>query len=174
MRLLRLITLRKVLHENLSGGRSCLWSSTELLLKDIFVFFHIKLQDIPELPLMICPCYLSKPGLQALSVSRLLHHLWAMSVPCCKLISFNSGEPGLNWENSLWTTMRYNVKILDVPQNLSLRQDTAMTLTQRPQTTANKEETYFTSVIMARKWHFTKRNKLLYFRHFQSSYSFPF
>lgn len=131
-RLLTLSTLRKILRENtivLQGHKWRILSLLEALKfmqqKDDSVLFHINLQDMPELPLMICHCYLSKPGLQVVDVISLLHHLWAVSFSSCKLISLklkeghsvhlNLGEnnKGLDGGKFLCTT-RYDSNILNV------------------------------------------------------------
>lgn len=94
-RCLTLITLRKILRKNttvLQGHRWQILSLSEalkfMLQKDISVLIHINLQDMPELPLMICHCYLSKLGLQAVYVISLLHHLQTVSFSSSKLFSF--------------------------------------------------------------------------------------
>lgn len=99
---------------------------------------HQPPRHVFELPLIICHCYLSKPGLQAVYITSLLHHLWAMSFSSSKCISFQlkgvalvyldlRKNKELSEGNFLYATMSYNGKILNVPQNLSLGQNTATT-----------------------------------------------
>lgn len=125
---------------------------------------------MPELPLMICHCYLSKVGLQAVYVISLLHHLWAVSFSRSKLLSFKwkgvtwvylglRGNKRAGWGNFLCSTMRSDNKRPNIPPDLSLGQDIATAFNTKTQTTADNGETYFTLVIMARKVHcFKKKN----------------